>query len=776
MPRVTEERSREGSHRLQLRVGAFSVDAGALQVESDSGQHTRLTPKAMGVLLALAREPGVTLSRDELLDQVWGSVHVTPGVVGHAITALRRAFGDDVEQPAYIETIPRVGYRLIAPVQRAVAQTGDATAAAARTAHAPEPAPPAPPPGNGRSPEAGATPPPTAVDPGPAPAPAHLPPPPPPAPATLAAAARSGRRILALVAGLALLVGLVALALAAAAWRHAASDAQGGVLSVETPRRLTFAPGSEATPRLAPGGDWLAYTRRERLDAPPRLFLQSIHGTEPIALADDGHAERPAWAPNGREIAYVWRSPDRSRCEIRSTSVDGGGHLKLADCPPHSVVYLDWNPRDADQIAYSPMIPGSPGGTRIQLLRRGEGWAPEPFDYGAMATPVDLYPRFSPDGSRIAFRRGGNPTSDLYVVPAAGGEVTRLTRLRSEINGFDWLPDGSGLVFSSNHDGERALYALELPSRRISPLGIHDASSPDISNRDGSLAFRIDAWRSALAEYPVDGGDRRLLAPSSGRDFSAAMSADDAMLVFPSDRDGSSQLWRLDRRDGRLARLTQHASGRVESPVLSADGQRVLYLLRTRGRHEIHEFDLERGVSHLVSVGNASLRNAIYAGDDRSIWYIGWHGDSWHLHACRRATDATACTGEPTAEGAFRVERAQLDGHATLLLTEATGDGRVRALAEDDLRPLRIAAFSVEEPWRVVGEAVWTLESGEEGSPMLVEHGLRGGSRRLGTLHGLRPLTGEGFQVSGDRRQLLLPVLVENRSDIGVTRLVPASN
>src|SRR5690606_25457241 len=82
---------------------------------------------AMGVLLALAREPGVTLSRDELLDQVWGSIHVTPGVVGHAITALRRAFGDDPAQPGYIETIPRVGYRLVAPVQvLAVTETGSA--------------------------------------------------------------------------------------------------------------------------------------------------------------------------------------------------------------------------------------------------------------------------------------------------------------------------------------------------------------------------------------------------------------------------------------------------------------------------------------------------------------------------------------------------------------------------------------------------------------------------------------------------------------------------
>lgn len=129
MPRVAEDRSRDGNHRQHLSVGAFRVDAGALQVESN-GRTTRLKPKAMGVLLALAREPGVTKSRDELLDEVWGSVHVTPGVVGHAVTALRRAFGDNIESPTYIETIPRIGYRLVAPVQ--VHATADAEAPAQR--------------------------------------------------------------------------------------------------------------------------------------------------------------------------------------------------------------------------------------------------------------------------------------------------------------------------------------------------------------------------------------------------------------------------------------------------------------------------------------------------------------------------------------------------------------------------------------------------------------------------------------------------------------------
>lgn len=764
MSRATDERGRDGSHRQQLRVGAFHVDAGALQVEAD-GQATRLTPKAMGVLLALAREPGVTVSRDELLDRVWGSVHVTPGVVGHAITALRRAFGDDLERPAYIETIPRIGYRLVAPVQAiTVADTADtdpdpATPGTAAGEPAPETTPAA---AEAAAPvlpadQAGA---PVARIPGPG-----------------IESARRWRRP-AMRPGLPIALAAVLLLLGVIAWQRATQTAPpGAAIAAEHVRRVTFAPGSEASPRLNPGGDWMVYTRRERLDAPPRLFLQSLHGTEPIALADGDHAERPTWSPDGREIAYVWRPADNDGCEIRSTSIDGGGQLKLADCPPHSVVYLDWNPADADQIAYSAVIPGSPGGTRIQLLRRAQGWAPEPFDYGTMATPVDLYPRFSPDGSRIAFRRGSNPTSDLYAVATTtGGEATRLTRLRSEIVGFDWLPDGSGLVLSSNHEGGRALYSLSLSSGQVTALGIDDASSPDIANRGWNLAFALESWRSSLAEYPLDGGPRRLLAPSSGRDFSAAMSADDARVVFASDRDGSSQLWLLDRSDGKTRRLTRHDAGRVEAPLLSADGRRVLYVLRTSGRHEVHEFDLEQGVSHQVAVAGSSLRNAIYGSDDRSIWYTSWHGDGWRLHACPRKDSAPGCHGQPTALPAFRVARATVAGREALLLAGGNDGGLVSAVAEDDLRPLRIAAMSIEEPWQVVDGAVWSAQQGEAGTLVLGAHSLHDGTwTPLGTMRGARLLLGEGFQVSADRRHLVLPVITENRTDIGVSRLRPGN-
>jgi len=70
----------------------------------------------MRLLLALADRPGEVLSIDDLLTQVWPGIAVSPDSVYQAITSLRRILGDDPKQPTHIVTVPRLGYRLIAPV------------------------------------------------------------------------------------------------------------------------------------------------------------------------------------------------------------------------------------------------------------------------------------------------------------------------------------------------------------------------------------------------------------------------------------------------------------------------------------------------------------------------------------------------------------------------------------------------------------------------------------------------------------------------------------
>jgi transcriptional activator of cad operon len=98
-----------------LRVGAWRVDAASWQI-SRQERSVRLEARTMGLLLCLAERAGTVVSIDELLDQVWTGVVVTPDSVYQAVASLRRLLGDDARQPAYIETVPRLGYRLVAPV------------------------------------------------------------------------------------------------------------------------------------------------------------------------------------------------------------------------------------------------------------------------------------------------------------------------------------------------------------------------------------------------------------------------------------------------------------------------------------------------------------------------------------------------------------------------------------------------------------------------------------------------------------------------------------
>jgi TolB-like protein/DNA-binding winged helix-turn-helix (wHTH) protein/Tfp pilus assembly protein PilF len=98
-----------------LRIGAWRVDPALDQISKD-GNTVKLERRAMQLLLCLAEHAGEVISVEELLDQVWAGVVVTPDSVYHAVAALRRTLGDDTKEPTYIANIPRRGYRLIASV------------------------------------------------------------------------------------------------------------------------------------------------------------------------------------------------------------------------------------------------------------------------------------------------------------------------------------------------------------------------------------------------------------------------------------------------------------------------------------------------------------------------------------------------------------------------------------------------------------------------------------------------------------------------------------
>ncbi|MGD0365420.1 MAG: winged helix-turn-helix domain-containing protein [Bryobacteraceae bacterium] len=98
-----------------LRVGAWCVNPAAGQISRD-GETARVEARAMRLLLCLAGHAGEVVSIDDLLNQVWPGISVSPDSVYQAVASLRRLLGDDPRQPVYISTVPRLGYRMVAAV------------------------------------------------------------------------------------------------------------------------------------------------------------------------------------------------------------------------------------------------------------------------------------------------------------------------------------------------------------------------------------------------------------------------------------------------------------------------------------------------------------------------------------------------------------------------------------------------------------------------------------------------------------------------------------
>ncbi|MBT2117401.1 winged helix-turn-helix domain-containing protein [Dyella sp. LX-66] len=106
---------------------------------SRDGNVLRVEARTMRLLLCLADRAGQVVSIDELLNEVWAGVIVTPDSVYQAVTSLRRLLGDDPKQPAYIATVPRRGYRLIAAVQASPDKAAASVETPAASAAKPEP-------------------------------------------------------------------------------------------------------------------------------------------------------------------------------------------------------------------------------------------------------------------------------------------------------------------------------------------------------------------------------------------------------------------------------------------------------------------------------------------------------------------------------------------------------------------------------------------------------------------------------------------------------------
>ena len=115
--KTVSNRVKDPAHATLFRFGTFELDIEGQQLRK-SGRTIRLQPQPFKLLHLLATNPGRLVTREEIRAALWTGdtfVDFDQGV-NFAIKQVREALNDDAERPVYIETIPRRGYRFLAPV------------------------------------------------------------------------------------------------------------------------------------------------------------------------------------------------------------------------------------------------------------------------------------------------------------------------------------------------------------------------------------------------------------------------------------------------------------------------------------------------------------------------------------------------------------------------------------------------------------------------------------------------------------------------------------
>ena len=229
---------------------------------------------------------------------------------------------------------------------------------------------------------------------------------------------------------------------------------------------------------------------------------------------------------------------------------------------------------------------------------------------------VESGPRFSPDGSLVAFTGRYEGNTDVFVVPAAGGLPKRLTWHPGTDVALGFTPDGKSVLFSSGREVHTArytqLFTVAVTGGFPEKLKIPNASKAAISADGRTTAYvplseAFNQWKHYRggttarillfdnASYAVE-----QVPQPAGRCNDTDPMWVDGKLYFRSDRDGEFNLYAYERATKAVSRVTTHSDFPVLSP--SAGGGRIAY----EQAGYVHLLDATTGVSTRLKLGVAS--------------------------------------------------------------------------------------------------------------------------------------------------------------------------
>lgn len=541
----------------------------------------QMEPKIMQVLVYLAEHAGEAVRREDTLDTIWAETVVGDEVLSRCISELRKVFKDNPRQPRVIETIPRVGYRLIAPIRFDVYEKDGLPDGP------PVLAPPLPP--------------------------ASLPIP------TPKATFRLRHALIALV---------VLLAIGWATWQMWPQEDVVFEPALRTVP-ITSTTDAEFDPAISPDGTHVAYIWSGGDNGFLNLYVKVIGTETPLQLTDTPLYEwSPTWSPDGTQIAFA-----RSGQGILALPVLGGPERKLADIG-RGRTDLDWSPRNHHIVFSTQESNDAPSMLYLLNLTTLSTTTltipPEGF-------PGDFKPVFSPDGNQIAFIRALDTGNDIHVINLGGGETQRLTFDGLEISGVDWTSDGEHIVYSSNRDGTSSLWKIAATGgypERLPLGGGVEGNDPNVANN--RLVFTQSFTETNIWQMQLNTVGGIASAPisfirSTRRDESPQFSPDGTRVAFASTRSGSAEIWLSDANGQNLLQLTHFEGPQTRNPRWSHDGTRVVFESHAEGYAGVYLTDIASGRTTRFTEGPFIERLPSWSHDDQWIYFDSNRSGRWDV-------------------------------------------------------------------------------------------------------------------------------------------------
>ena len=567
----------------RIRFDTFELDPTSGELRK-SGILLKLQPQPFRVLLLLIERAGQVVTREELQRYLWTDstfVDFDHGI-NFSINHIRRALSDNAENPRYVETLPKRGYRFIGVVEQphllkqsaAPKAETDARYASTREVLV-----------YPRRPESEIL---------------ESPPP--------AVRGKPPRWSLAL--SVAAGIVLACLVLGIYFWKL-----RRGVPNLEGMRitRLTESGNAESV-AISPSGQYVVYVLREG--------EQRSLNVRQVATGSDVQILTPAvvelrgltFSPDGNYIFFL-RTPKENFFVdyLYQMPVLGGTPRQLVrdiDTP------ISFSP-DGKQFAFVRILPTP----EMDLMIANVDGSGERILVKRPRTTAFYYAAWSPDGKAIAFAGTDVPgEGHLLTISPVDGSVHSIYTTQSAIGRALWLPDGSGLLtviftqgrgqlwYVSYPNGEAKrvtndltdypLDALDMTRDGKSLVTVENAISSNlwvVSDGDASHARQITSGKAAARDisaapertivfvnqkddvYSVheDGSAMTLLTPKMHGNGNPSVCRDGRHIVFESISDGQKNIWRMDVDGSHVTQLTR--SGGAVSPVCSPDSQSVQY-------------------------------------------------------------------------------------------------------------------------------------------------------------------------------------------------------